>query len=99
MTVLGDKAHSIVEIRPKKDLYDYECKYTKGMSEYLVPAPIDKELSEEIKKTALNCFNAMELSVYGRVDFLLDDKNKAYCLEANTLPGMTGNEFSPQNLY
>jgi D-alanine-D-alanine ligase len=98
VAILGESAHSIVEIKPKKELYDYECKYTKGMSEYLVPAPIDAGLTDEIKKIALRCFQAMELSVYGRVDFLLDKGNQVYCLEANTLPGMTETSLVPKSL-
>jgi D-alanine-D-alanine ligase len=94
--VLGDEALPIVEIRPQHDIYDYECKYTKGMSEYEVPAPIADEIAEEVQALAVKAHRVLRLSAYSRVDFRLDDNGVPWCLEANSLPGMTATSLLPK---
>jgi D-alanine-D-alanine ligase len=94
--VLGDKALPIVEIRPSHEIYDYECKYTKGMSEYEVPAPLSKECTEEVQELAVRAHRVLRLSAYSRVDFRLDRKGRPWCLEANSLPGMTATSLIPK---
>ncbi len=76
-----------LEIRPKKGVYDYESKYTKGMSEYVFLE--DENTIRELQKIALEVFNAMELKDMARVDFRVSKEGKPYVLEVNTLPGMT----------
>jgi D-alanine-D-alanine ligase len=93
--ILGDQALPPVEIRPKKGIYDYESKYTPGMTEYLCPAPLDEELVAEIQMYALRAFKVMKLRGYGRVDFILAQE-QLWCLEANTLPGMTATSLLPK---
>lgn len=93
--VIGDQALPPVEIRPKKGIYDYESKYTPGMTEYFCPAPIDKETLSEIQTYALRAFRVLKLRGYARVDFILA-KEKLFCLEANTLPGMTATSLLPK---
>jgi D-alanine-D-alanine ligase len=93
--VLGDQAFPPVEIRPKKGIYDYEAKYTPGMTEYLCPAPIEVELVAQIQAYALRAFRVLKLRGYARIDFILA-KEKLFCLEANTLPGMTGTSLFPK---
>jgi D-alanine-D-alanine ligase len=93
--VLGDQAFPPVEIRPKKGLYDYESKYTPGMTEYLCPAPIEEELVAQIQAYALRAFRVLKLGGYARIDFILA-KEQLFCLEANTLPGMTGTSLLPK---
>jgi D-alanine-D-alanine ligase len=94
--VLGDEALPIVEIRPKHEIYDYECKYTKGMSEYEVPAPIDDTLTREVQDLAVRAHRVLRLSAYSRVDFRLDEDGAPWCFEANSLPGMTATSLLPK---
>jgi D-alanine-D-alanine ligase len=94
--ILENKALPVLEIKPKHDLYDYECKYTSGMSEYIVPADIPSDSAKKIQEEALLAFNALGCEVYGRVDFRVDNNFKPYCLELNTLPGMTATSLVPK---
>jgi D-alanine-D-alanine ligase len=93
--VLGDQALPPIEIRPKKGLYDYESKYTPGMTEYLCPAPVDEEIVAQIQAYALRAFRVLKLKGYARIDFILA-REHLYCLEANTLPGMTATSLLPK---
>ena len=92
---MGDKALPIVEIIPEHQLYDYECKYNPGMSQYTCPADIDFTLETKIKKDCENIFNLLGCAGYGRMDFLLDKNGKYFFLEMNTLPGMTSTSLLP----
>lgn len=94
--VLGDEALPIVEIRPKHDIYDYECKYTKGMSEYEVPAPIGDSHTSEVQDLAVRAHRVLRLADYSRVDFRLDEDGAPWCLEVNSLPGMTATSLLPK---
>lgn len=96
VTVLNNEALPVLEIKPKHGLYDYECKYTKGMSEYFVPADIPADTALELQKDSLDAFNALGCEVYCRFDYMLDKKNNFYCLEGNTLPGMTATSLVPK---
>ena len=95
VTILGEKVLPIVEIRSKHELYDYECKYTPGMSEYICPAELNQYLTIEIQKDTKRLFKALECQVYGRADYLLDKEDKCFFLEMNTLPGMTSTSLVP----
>jgi D-alanine-D-alanine ligase len=95
--VMGDVAYPVIEIRPIGGFYDYEHKYTKGMTEYFCPAELDPDIEEYVKQAALKAHYALGCSVYSRVDFMLDDKNVPYCLEVNTLPGMTQTSLVPKS--
>lgn len=86
----------VLEIKPKHGLYDYECKYTHGMSNYIVPAEISEETAKLLQEQALMAFNALGCSGYGRVDFRVSKDYKPYCLEVNTLPGMTSTSLVPK---
>ncbi|MBR6040761.1 MAG: D-alanine--D-alanine ligase [Clostridia bacterium] len=94
--VLGDVALPPIEIIPLHGFYDYKNKYQAGASREVTPAEIDAETTERIQKIALDVFRLLGLSVYGRIDFLLTEHGDAYCLEANTLPGMTPTSLLPQ---
>jgi D-alanine-D-alanine ligase len=93
--ILGEQPLPPVEIRPKKGIYDYESKYTPGMTEYLCPAPLDEELVAQMQAYALRAFKVLKLRVYARVDFILA-RERLFCLEANTLPGMTVTSLLPK---
>ncbi|MCX8057250.1 MAG: D-alanine--D-alanine ligase [Ignavibacteria bacterium] len=95
VSILGNEALPIIEVKPKHQLYDYECKYTKGMTEYICPAEVDEKIAKEIQQQALVAFNACKCEVFGRVDFILDEKNIPYFLEINTIPGMTDLSLVP----
>jgi D-alanine-D-alanine ligase len=95
VAVLGDQALPPVEIRPKKGIYDYESKYTPGMTEYLCPAPLDEEVVAQMQAYALRAFKVLKLRGYARIDFILAQE-QLWCLEANTLPGMTGTSLFPK---
>jgi len=93
--VVGDQIYPIVEIFPGHELYDYESKYTKGMSRYVCPAELDDTLTREVQTLAKQAMEAVGVQVYGRVDFRLDPAGKPWCLEINTLPGMTETSLLP----
>lgn len=95
VSILGNEALPIIEIKPKHELYDYECKYTKGMTQYICPAELDAKITEKIQRQALIAFNACKCEVFGRVDFILDETNTPYFLEINTIPGMTDLSLVP----
>lgn len=93
--ILGDQALPPVEIRPKKGIYDYHSKYTAGMTEYLCPAPLEEEIVALVQAYALRAFRVLKLRGYARIDFILA-KEQLFCLEANTLPGMTATSLLPK---
>lgn len=95
--VIGEEAFPVIEIKPKDGFYDYEHKYTKGMTEYFCPAEIDIETEKAIKYNSLKAHKALCCSVYSRIDFILDENNELYCLEVNTLPGMTETSLVPKS--
>ena len=87
-------ATEILELRPKKEWYDYEAKYTKGMTEFILPAQISPEMTEKVKRYAVKAFEACACSGVSRVDFLIVD-DVPYILEVNTNPGMTDTSDLP----
>jgi len=93
--VLGSQVLPVVEIRPLEGFYDYTNKYTKGKTEYFCPAPLSEELTARIQRQALAAHRCVGNTIYSRVDFLLEGDN-AYCLEINTIPGMTATSLLPK---
>lgn len=81
-------ATEILELRPKNEWYDYEAKYTKGMTEFILPAQISDELTKKVKEIAVKAFEITGCSGVSRVDFLIVN-DIPYVLEINTSPGMT----------
>ncbi len=96
VAVFDGKPLPICEISPKHNHYDYECKYTSGMSEYIVPANLPEDVTKHLQEQALQAYNAVQCKTYGRVDFRLAPDQKSYCLEINTLPGMTSTSLVPK---
>ena len=96
IAVLGDTYLPAVEIIPKGEYFDYICKYQKDGAQEICPAPISDEEWRQVGEMALKLHQGLGLSVYSRSDFLLDDEGKAWCLEINTLPGMTPTSLVPQ---
>ena len=94
--VLDEAAMPVGEIIPKHELYDYECKYTPGMAEEIFPAAIPDAVRDEAQRQAMAAYHALKLAGCARIDFRLHPTDGLFCLEANTLPGMTGTSLVPQ---
>ena len=95
--IIAGKSYPIIEIIPSHDLYDYECKYTKGMTDYICPADLERKISKKIQKIALEIHKILKCRHYSRVDFRLDKNNKPWFLEINTHPGMTETSLLPKS--
>lgn len=92
----GDDALPVGEIIPKHEIYDYECKYTPGMAEEVFPAQIPSDRAREAQDLAKRTFQALKLRGCARIDFRMTEDGSMFCLEANTLPGMTQTSLIPQ---
>lgn len=94
--ILGDLPLPVGEIIPKHELFDYETKYVAGMSEEIFPARLDPRVARQLQELALAAHRALKLGGYSRVDFRFTAEGDIFCLEANTLPGMTRVSLFPQ---
>jgi D-alanine-D-alanine ligase len=94
--ILGDEALPVGEIIPVHEIYDYECKYTAGMAREIFPADLTAEETSTVQDLARRAFRALKLGGYARIDFRMAPDGVFYCLEANTLPGMTALSLIPQ---
>lgn len=94
--VMDGAAMPVIEIIPKTGFYDYKNKYQAGLTEDLCPAPLTAEETDRIQRLAERVYAALGLQVYGRGDFLMEESGELYCLEVNTLPGMTPTSLIPQ---
>ena len=94
--VLGDVALPVIEIATKTGFYDYKNKYQKGMATETCPADISDELSKKMQDIAVRASKALGSHIYSRLDFLVDEDENIYCLENNSLPGMTPTSLVPQ---
>ena len=95
--VMDGKAMPVIEIIPKSGFYDYKNKYQAGATDEICPAEIGPETTARVQKLAEQVFSALMIDAYCRVDFLWDTAaDEIYCLEANTLPGMTPTSLIPQ---
>ncbi len=89
VSILDGRALPLVEIVPEGGFYDYKRKYTKGTSRYVAPAELDDAVARRIREQAVLAYEALCCRDYARVDFRMSDDGEPYCLEVNTLPGMT----------
>lgn len=94
--VLDGKAMPVTEIIPKSGFYDYKNKYQPGMTDEPCPAPITADQTAAIQRLAEKAYDVLGLQAYGRVDFIMGEDGVFYCLEANTLPGMTPTSLIPR---
>ena len=94
--IIDGKALPPIEIIPKTGFFDYANKYQDGATEEVCPADIPQDVAERMQALTVRAFHALKLNVYSRADFLLDDKGNLYCLEVNTLPGMTAASLLPK---
>ena len=93
--VLEDRPLPVVEIAPRSGFYDFRRKYTKGETEYKVPAPIPPARSEELRELALRGYRELGCRDLARVDFRMTPEGRIFCLEVNTIPGMTATSLLP----
>ncbi len=97
--VFQGEAFELIEIRPKTGFYDMKNKYTKGATDYLIPAPISEKLKKDCQEYAVQIYKEFNLRTYGRVDFLIsNDESECYFMEVNTLPGCTQTSLFPKAL-
>jgi len=96
--ILDDKPLSTGEIIPKlSDIFDYQSKYQKGGATEIFPADITPDQDQRIKELAVLAHRTLKLEGFSRVDFRMDEEGEFWCLEANTLPGMTETSLLPQS--
>lgn len=94
--VIDGKACPVIEIAPLQGFYDYKNKYQAGSTIETCPAELSSELTAKMQKFACMAYDALKLQTYARMDFLMKENGDMYCLEANTLPGMTPTSLLPQ---
>ena len=93
--VLGDQALPVIEIEPEGGFYDYASKYTKGKSRYTVPARLPEATTARASEQAIRAFQVLGGRGFGRVDFRLREDGGLFCLELNTIPGLTETSLAP----
>lgn len=94
--IIDGKALPPIEIIPKTGFFDYANKYQDGATEEVCPADIPEDIEKRMMELTAKAFRALKLNVYSRADFLLDENGNLYCLEVNTLPGMTAASLLPK---
>lgn len=95
VSVLNGEALPVIQVVPKSGFYDFSSKYTAGQTEYLLPAPFPAQLYLELQEAAAAAVSVLDCQGAARVDFMIKD-GKAYCLEVNTIPGMTETSLLPK---
>ena len=96
VAVVDGKAYPVIEIAPLEGFYDYKNKYSAGSCVETCPADLSASLTKEMQMYAEKGYEALNLQAYARLDFLMEEDGSMYCLEANTLPGMTPTSLIPQ---
>ena len=94
--MIEGRALPIIEIAPISGFYDYKNKYQAGSTIETCPAVLSEEKTKEMQKYAEEAFRVLRLKSYARMDFMMSENGELYCLEANTLPGMTPTSLLPQ---
>lgn len=97
--ILGVNALPVVEICPKERFFNFEAKYTKGKTKYIVPAPISDDMTQELQQVALRVHQLLGCADFSRVDFMVDTDDKHYVLEINTIPGFTSTSLLPKAAF
>jgi D-alanine-D-alanine ligase len=94
--ILDEEALPVIEIIPKKKFFDYEAKYTPGLTEYVVPAKLEEKIASQAKSSALLAHKSLDCFGFSRVDMILNKENKVFVLEVNTIPGLTETSLLPK---
>lgn len=97
--VIDGEALPVIEIAPKVGFYDYKNKYQAGTTVETCPAELDNNVARAMQSCAEAVYRALRLKTYARMDFRMDHASQFYCLEANTLPGMTPTSLLPQEAW
>lgn len=95
VSILGKKILPIIHISTKNNFYDYNAKYESCSTQYICPSGLNIKQEKTLKKIAIQAWNALSCSGCGRIDVILDKKNKFWLLEINTIPGMTNSSLVP----
>ena len=95
VAVLDGESLPVVEIETDSGFFDFDAKYTKGATRYLVPAPLSKAITMRAQQDAATAYRLMGLHGIARADFIVDEAGVPYFLEINTIPGMTATSLSP----
>ena len=96
VAILDSVALPVIEIIPKKGFYDYKAKYTKGMTDFVVPALLTKAVEKKVLKESLRAYELLGCSGAARVDVMLDGSGAPFVLEVNTIPGLTELSLFPR---
>jgi D-alanine-D-alanine ligase len=95
VAILEDKALPAIELKPANEFYDYDAKYIQDDTEYLVPCGLSKAKELELQTLAMDAYQSLDCSGWGRVDFMQDESGKFWLIEVNTVPGMTDHSLVP----
>ncbi|MFH1061614.1 MAG: D-alanine--D-alanine ligase [Candidatus Omnitrophota bacterium] len=94
--ILDDKPLPVIEVVPKNKFYDFQAKYTVGMTEYIVPAKLPENLIEQAQTAAVKAHKVLGCRCFSRVDMIIDQQNNPIILEVNTIPGLTETSLLPK---
>lgn len=94
--VIQGEALPLIEVAPKSGFYDFQSKYTKGATEYILPARISEALAREIQESTVEIYRELACEGCARADFIIDDQERFFFLEINTIPGMTETSLIPK---
>lgn len=95
VAILGGEVLPPIKLETDHEFYDYDAKYLADDTRYLCPCGLSPEAENDLKQLALSAFEALGCKGWGRVDFMADEKGRFYCLEVNTVPGMTDHSLVP----
>ena len=95
VAILGGKALPVIKIVADQDFYNYESKYLSSTTQYLCPCGLTENQESQLKEIALQAFQTIDATGWGRIDFILDKDNSPFLLEINTVPGMTSHSLVP----
>lgn len=96
VAVVDGRAFEVIEVAPKTGIYDYQAKYTPGMTDYLIPATVPEQKRKEAKALGLRAYEALGCWGCARVDMRMEEDGKIWVLEVNTIPGMTETSLVPK---
>jgi len=95
--ILGDQILPMIRLETPREFYDYEAKYIADTTQYHCPCGLDAQIQDELGRLAFDAFKALDASGWGRVDFMIDEDDKPWLIEVNTVPGMTSHSLVPMS--
>ena len=93
--ILGDQVLPMIQLKTESDFYDYQAKYVSNDTQYIFPCGLTENVEAKLAKIMKQAFDAVQARGWGRVDFMIDDKNQPWLIEVNTVPGMTDHSLVP----